>query len=147
MTTDFEYLNLAEVNPDIPPIPPASYNFTIVGAERKLYTLKKDDDRTGKKAGEPASYIQFRFAITDDAEQAGRQVYVSVFPNERNTRALRRLQDFTGVQQDNGMTLDEWLTALVTERATFNAPLYTGVNKTTGKPTNEVSLGSIQAAA
>lgn len=144
MSVDFEYLNLAEVNPEIPPVPPGEYNFRVVGAERNTFTYKKDNPERGIEAGQEASYVRLNLSIVDDPEQSGRRVSVSVFPGPQGARGLRLVQDATGVAQEG--TLDEWLNALVVARATFAALLSNGVDKS-GKPTNDVRLTTAKPVA
>lgn len=144
MSVDFEYLQLSEVNPDIPQIPEGQYNFRVVEAGVKPFTYKKDRPDAGVTAGQEAKYIKLGFVIIDDAEQAGRKVYQSIFPNPSAARGLRLLQDATGVQQTG--SLDEWLSELVTERATFSGPLFNSPDRSDeSKIRAEVRLTAVKA--
>jgi hypothetical protein len=144
MAVDFEYLKLDEVNPEVPPIPPGDYNLRVVGAERKTFEYKKDRPEAGVAAGDVGSYIKLTVAIVDDPDQTGRRIYASLFPSEKAARALRILQDATGIPQAG--SLDEWLNSLVTERASFAAPVFTGSDRE-GKLTNEVRFTAAKPSA
>ena len=147
LNTDFEYLNLAEVNPDIPNIPEGSHDFQIISAERNKFTYKQDNPERGITAGDEASYIKFGLAVINDAENAGRRVYQTLFPDNKTPRALRLLMDATGITQTSGMSLDEWLKSLVTERATFAAPTFNKINKKTEKEEVIVKFTAAQPVA
>lgn len=147
MNTDFEYLNLAEVNPEIPVIPEGEYTFRVLSAERPSFTYKTAQPDKGIEAGQEARYFKFGLAIVDDAELAGRRVYQPLWPDKNTPRFLRLVMDATGVPQEAGMTIDEWLAALVTERATFTAPTFNKVNKKTGKEEVTVRFGNARPAA
>lgn len=146
MNTDFEYLNLADVNPEIQPIPEGEYTFRIISAERNTFTYKTDNPKKGISAGDASSYIKFGLAIVDDAEWAGRRVYQTLFPDNNTPRYLRLIMDATGVAQDAGTTLDEWLASLVTERATFTAPTFNKMNTKTEKVEVNVRFSNAKAA-
>lgn len=147
MSTDFEYLNLADVNPEILPIPEGEYTFRIISAERPTFTYKQDQPDKGITAGDESSYIKFGLAIVDDPEWAGRRVYQSLFPDKNTPRYLRLVMDATGVPQESGMTLNDWLTALVAARATFTVPTFNKFNKKTGKDEVTVRFSSAKPAA
>lgn len=142
--TDFEYLNLAEVNPEIEEVPEGDYTFSVVGAERKSFIYKQDLPDKGVVKGASADYLKFSFAIINDPENGGRRIYQALFPDKRTPRFLRLIQDATGVIQ-NG-TLDDWLKELVETRASFNAPVKQKVDKRNNKLKSEVNLGFVQPA-
>lgn len=146
-TTAFEHLNLADVNPEIPAIPEGEYTFRVVSAERPTFTYKSDRLDQGITAGDTDTYIKFGLAIVDNAEWAGRRVYQALFPDKNTPRFLRLVMDATGVPQEAGMTIDEWLQALVTARATFTAPTFNKINKKTEKEEVTVRFGASKPAA
>lgn len=143
--TDFDYLNLADINPEIAPVPEGSYNFRVVKAEKSSYTAKKDDPKTGVVAGDEMPLIQLRLAVMDDPEYTGRIMFESLFPNSETFRCLRLIQDASGVIQTGNIT--DWLTDLVNSQATFNAFVKAGVDKRSGKPNSRVRFGTVKPVA
>ena len=139
---DFDNLTLADIDPEIQPIPEGEYNFQVVSAERPTFTYKQDQLDKGISAGDESTYIKFSFAVINDAEHAGRKVYQALFPDKNTPRFLRLLMDATGVPQ-NG-TINEWLEELVTARATFQAPIFTKLNKKTSKNEATVRFASVK---
>jgi hypothetical protein len=144
-TVDFEYLNLAEVNPEVPPVPEGEYNFRIVEAKRESFTYKQDQPDRGIAAGDEGNYIKFGLVIIDNPEQAGRRIYQSLWPDTKTPRFLRLIADATGVAQTG--TFDDWLQELTNARATFAAPTYLKTNKKTEKVESQVRFGSAKPVA
>lgn len=146
-TIDFNHLNLAEVNPDIPALPDGEYNFVVIDAEKKEFTYKNDVPNQGKNAGDIGVYIKFGLSVTDDAENAGRRVYNTLFADDRTARYLRLIQDATGVLQTPGQDINDWLKSLVEARATFKAPVFGKARKSDGRIEATVKFGSVAPAA
>lgn len=144
-TFDFNHLNLAEVNPDIPALPDGEYTFVVIEAGVKDFTYKQDNPERGITAGQASTYVKFGLSVTDDAENAGRRVYTSLFPDNRAARYLRLIQDATGVIQEPGEEVNDWLKRLVEARATFKVPVYAKAKKD-GSTDTAVRWGSISAA-
>ncbi len=141
-TFDFDNLTLADVDPDIQPIPEGTYNFQVVEAARPTFSYKQDQPDKGIVAGDEATYIKFGFVVINDPEHAGRKVYQALFPDVKTPRFLRLIMDATGVPQ-NG-SINEWLDELVVARATFQAPTYIKTNKKSGKNEAVVRFGSVK---
>jgi hypothetical protein len=142
---DFEHLNLAEVNPDIPTLPDGEYTFAVIEAERIPFAYKTDNLERGITAGQTASRIKLVTSVIQDAENSGRRVYTSLFPDDKTARYLRLIQDATGVIQGAGQTIDEWLKDLVQKRATFTVPVFSKTRKD-GRVEATLKFGAVRPA-
>lgn len=106
--TSFDYTDLNEVDPNFQPIPaPEYYNLRIMKAERRTFTYK-----TGAKQGQDGDLISLTVAVVDHPEYSGRRLFGSLFPSNFSLRALRRIADATGIQQEPKAPIDTWLAAL-----------------------------------
>lgn len=140
--TDFDYINLNEVDPGSAKMPDGDYTFEVSSAELKSYTRKKDNTE--------AKYTNFQFTIVDDANYSGRRLYHAVFPDTNPekpyaAKQLRRLMDATGVQQTG--LFEDWLKDL--QGARFSAQVKTINKAKQGEPENlkqEVILFSVKPA-
>ena len=109
----FEYVFLGDVDPTFKPIDAAFYNLRVVKAEPKTFTYKK-----GKNVGADGEMLKFQFAVVDDPNFSGRRVFSTLFMSDFTLRALRHLQDYSGVEQVAGEPLKDWLKRLGEESAT-----------------------------
>lgn len=114
----FENVNLNEIDPAGMKMPVGTpFNFRIASADLRQYS-------NDKGSGE---YTLFKFTVIDDPKFTGRTFYKSLFADKSDAKKpytaiqLRKLMDCTGVPQEGGYT--EWLADLVTNAATFSAPL------------------------
>lgn len=114
---NFDNINLNEVDPSGMKIPLGiPVKFVITEAARKEYS----------NANGSGKYTNFKFTVVDNPQFSGRSFYQSIFDDKEGGKnysaaKLRKLMDCTGVPQTGDYT--EWLTDLVSERATFEAPL------------------------
>lgn len=108
---EFEYINLSAVDPTAKPIPEGFYAGRVTGAAAKDFITK-----SGKNIGKPGRRYEFKFQITEDGPARGRVVFDSLFHGEGALRAMRRLMDASGVPQDDGEPLSEYLTRLAKEQ-------------------------------
>ena len=108
---DFEYVSLSEIDPNAKPIAEAMYNTRVQSIKTVDYVTKN-----GKNAGKPGRRYEFRLQVTEDGPARGRVVFDSLFHGEGAFRALRRLMDATGIPQDNGEPLSEYLTRVAAEQ-------------------------------
>lgn len=146
MSINFDQMNLAEVNPDVQPLPDGEYTFMVTGAEKKLFTYKTDNPERGITAGAESSYIKLVLTVIDDAENAGRRVYQTLFPSPQSARGLRNLQDAVGILQESGEPIEDWLKRLVENRVTFKAPLFQKTKNGSDTPEAVVRFTSASAA-
>ena len=113
----FDNINLNEVDPNGIKMPlGVPFKFVVNTAEVKKYANERG-------SGE---YTNLKLTVTDDPNFSGRPFYVSLFPDKEGSKQstaikLRKVMDTTGVPQTGDF--NEWLQSLVTERATFAAPL------------------------
>lgn len=134
----FDHINLNTVDPQGVKVPlGVPINFQVTEATQKTYS---NDNGSG-------SYVQFKFTVTDSPDFSGRSFYKSVFEDKEggknpSARQLRILMDATGVQQDG--SFDEWLTALVNQKAAFSAPLEETENKKTGRKSTAPSMWKVE---
>lgn len=142
MSDIFDSVNLANINPDLAPVPDGQYNFRVIEASINEFSYKKDQPEKDIAAGDTGQYIKFGFVIFNDAEHAGRRVYQTIFPDGRPNspvlRGLRLLMDATGIPQTG--TLKGWLTDLVNAKAEFQANLFSKLNKLDNTNRPEVRL-------
>lgn len=138
--TGFDHINLNEVDPSAQSVPDATYNFQVAGVEKKTYTNEKG-------SGE---YISVRFAITDTENYNGRSFFQTLFPGKGTAKQLRLLMDSTGVPQEAGTPIDEWLKEVQTSGARFSCALKTAdeLDKRDGsmKPRQRLNLWNIAPA-
>ena len=124
----FDYVNLAEVDPNQESLPEGVYTFKILKAELK--------EGVGKTSGKPYSCVNMALAIADHPTFAGRRIWETFFPNTYGLKALRRIQDATGVLQAPGQPLVEWLAALSQTQPEFKTFLKQepDIDRATGNP-------------
>lgn len=118
MADSFDYVFLGDVDLSYKPIPAAVYTLQVVKFAAQEFTYKK-----GEKAGTTGSLLKFQFAVTDHEEYSGRRLFSSFFPNDFDLRSLRRLQDATGVLQEQNEPISEWATRLAEIKPTFKIPV------------------------
>lgn len=137
----FDHINLNEVDPSAQSVPDGTYNFQVAGVQKKTYKNEKGE----------GEYISVRFAITDTENYNGRSFFASLFPNKGTAKQLRLIMDSTGVGQESGTPIDEWLTEVQQSGARFACELKTApeFDKRDGttKDRQRLNLWSVQAAA
>ena len=116
--TNFDYVNLNEVDPNDTLVDTGVYTIEVSNAEKKTFTYK-----SGKSAGEEGFYYNFRLTVVDDAKFAGTSIFTTLFPSNGTSKQLRRLMDAVGIQQKDGESVTDWLTNLKNERVRFKAPV------------------------
>ena len=110
----FEHLDLSSVDPNFEPIERGLYNLRLMNIERKPYFYKEDDPKV--LAGEVAAgevkgdRIPYRVVIIDHPTLSGRSIRGTLWPRPATFKALRRLADATGIEQEGDF--DSWLRAL-----------------------------------
>lgn len=119
--TSFDHVDLKNVDPNFTPVPMGEYTLQVVKAERKEFVYKKANPVSGTKPGDTGNYISMSFAITDDDNFSGRRIFSTLFSGEGTFRNLRRLMDATGVIQEDGEGLIEWVERLGAANAVFKA--------------------------
>lgn len=110
---EFEYIDLNDIDPTPELLPEGVYTLMVVKANAR--------SGVSQKTGNPYSCISFTFAVTDHEQYSGRRIFETVFLHPNGLKALRRLMDATGVAQQPGQPLSEWIRELAAERATFKA--------------------------
>ncbi len=136
---DFDNLTLADVNPDVQPLPEGDYDFQIIEASKNTFEYKPETER----AGQSGVYIKFGLSVINDPIESGRRVYQTLFADNKTPRFLRLVMDATGIPQEG--TITEWLDSLVTSRASFHAPSFIKTNKKSGKPEANIRFGQVTA--
>ena len=137
----FQDMNLAEINPDLAPVPDGLYKMRVVDAKIEPFSYKKDNPEKNIRAGDESTYVKLGFVIFDDPDQAGRKLYQTIFQDVKAARSLRLLMDATGVQQT--ATLTEWLQDLVNQRAEFTGPVSSFTDRS-GRNRTEVRLTAVK---
>ena len=139
--TGFDHINLNEVDPSAQSVPDGKYNFQVAGVQKKEY---KNENGEGE-------YLSIRFAITDTESYNGRSFFASLFPNKGTAKQLRLIMDSTGVSQESGTPIDQWLQEVQTSGARFSCALETKpeLDKRDGttKDRQRLNLWSTQPAA
>lgn len=100
----FDHVDLNQIDPNFSTLPQDMYTLRILKAEKRTYA-KKDGSGDGQ-------FMSFNFAVVDHPTLSGRRFYDSLFPSNYAFRVLRRIADFTGIQQNAGEPLEEWLKTL-----------------------------------
>lgn len=120
----FDHINLNEVDPSAASVPDGTYNFQVAGVDKKTYSNEKGQ----------GEYISVRFAITDTESYNGRSFFSTFFPGKGSAKQLRLIMDSTGVGQESGTPIEEWLKEVQTANARFSCQLKTApeLNKKTG---------------
>ncbi|MBW1739168.1 MAG: hypothetical protein JRJ69_16965, partial [Deltaproteobacteria bacterium] len=120
------------------PIETGIYNLRIMNIERRPYFYKEDDPKV--MAGEAMAgdvkgdRIPYRVVIIDHPTLSGRSIRGTLWPRPATFKALRRIADATGIEQDGDF--DDWLKKLDTTK-----PCVTCQVRTTGEGENvEVSV-------
>lgn len=118
MVDSFDYVHLGDVDLSYKPIPAGVYTLQVVKGESREFKYKK-----GEKAGTSGKMLKFQFAVTDHPEYSGRRLFGTFFPNDFDLRSLRRLQDATGVIQEVGEPIVEWVSRIAMVKPTFQIPV------------------------
>lgn len=131
--SSFDHINLNTIDPAGMKIPVGvPINFVVTEAAKKTYSNERGS----------GAYVSFKFTVVDSPEFSGRSFYKSLFEDKEGgknatARQLRILMDATGIQQSGEFA--DWLTELVTQKATFSAPLEDRTDKT-GKVKTEPNM-------
>jgi hypothetical protein len=112
---DFNYVNLQEIDPAFETLPTNLYTLQVQKAELKEFVYKPGSE----KAGQTGSFVKFQFVVVDHDTYSGRRVFETLFPSTFTFKGLRRLMDATGVVQEAGAPLTEWLGTLTNESPKF----------------------------
>lgn len=111
---DFEYLHLADIDPNFSPVDEAVYELKVI----------KLEPRVSKNTG--TNYISGQFAITGDNKYTGRRLFDSFFSNDFHKRVLRRIADYTGVAQQPTESFDAWMKRISEVQPTFKVLVMKG---------------------
>ena len=103
----FDWVDLNEIDPFDKPVPRDVYTLKVLGINKKEFQYKKDSKTA--KAGDTGQLINLTLAITNHPEYAGRRFNETLFMRRQSLQILRRLMDATGVVQEPGTTLDDWM--------------------------------------
>lgn len=148
----FEYTQLADVDPTFKPVDQDIYTLEIVKAWVHEYALKADSAAVTKgtgSVGEMANMYKFKYQIVDDPKFAGRTIEVAYFISDFTKKGFRRLMDGTGVRQEPGQSISEWLKKFesLSPRAKFKTLVTVKAGRKEGdQDNNEVSLKDVQPA-
>lgn len=136
--SEFEYVNLNEIEPTAPLVPQGSYKLRLVGAEVQ--------DGASEKG--PWRRYKVQVQVLDHPTQAGRRVYDSFFQSPSKLRYLRKLMDATGIAQPAGVDVVEWFSGLPAQNPEFNAVIKEDSYMKDGvpKPKNALDFASISPA-
>jgi hypothetical protein len=114
----FQFIDLNEIDPTFKPIDEGIYTLKVLKAELKTYTAKQDTKT--QKTGDTGQFVKLQLAVVNDDNYAGRRIFPKpLFPGNRTFRALRKIMDATGVMQEVGMPIEDWLNLLSTVQPEF----------------------------
>ena len=128
---DFDYVDLNVIDPEPEKLPAGMYTVRLLKAEL--------NSGVSKRTGKPFQRISIQLAVQDDERFAGRRLFESLFAGEYGVKALRRIMDATGVQQQPGEPIAEWLNRLSMEQPVFKVMVRLEDDKDFA--TGEVRLG------
>lgn len=128
----FEYADLNTIDPSFKPMDTDTYTVTVLDAAYKTF----DKTSTGGKKG---SFIKFQLAVTDHPKFSGRRVFPTMFPSDFTLKVLRKIADESGVGQDPGTPLTDWLKKLVEYKATFRVGIVKREDRTWNRETKSFS--------
>jgi hypothetical protein len=102
--TNYEHINIMEIDPSYKPIPAGMYNLQINKLTPRLVTPNK-----GKNAGKEVLVLNGSFTVVNEENYSGRKLWQSFWAsNPVDLKDLRRIADATGVTQVEGQTLSEY---------------------------------------
>lgn len=115
MSVDFENVNLNDIDPSFKNVEEGFYNLRLNRFSTAEYDVKefRKDGTPNPDAGQKKKRLNLGFVVVDDEKFAGRQIFITAFPNGYFLAGLRRIMDATGVQMDSNETLFEYLQRLV----------------------------------
>ena len=111
----FRYTDLNEIDPSNQALPEDVYTVKVLSAQ---YV-----EGIGKTSGQPYEMVKFFLAITDHENYSGRRLWESFFPGNYGAKAMRRIADATGLMQEPGTSLIDWLAVLTEKQPTFKIPV------------------------
>ena len=117
----FDWVDLNEIDPVDRPLPRDVYTLKVLSLAKREFTYKKDTKTA--KAGDTGQFISMALAVTAHPEYAGRRISETLFMRKQSLQILRRLADATGIAQEAGSTLDEWLKAMSEVQPEFKVPI------------------------
>jgi hypothetical protein len=124
----FDYVNVSEISPDrkFEPIPAGTpLRVKVLAAAKKDFEYKPGNKK-GVEPGTVGNYLKFDLAVSE-GEYTGRRIFPTLFPSDFTLRALARLAQRTGVQQEFGEGIEDWLKKLSEQQPEFKtlATVYT----------------------
>jgi hypothetical protein len=150
----FEYAQLSEVDPTFKPVDQDVYTLEVVSGTVQEYEVKAESAAVKKGnavAGDKAKMYKFKFQIVDHEKFAGRTLFPAYFASDFTLKAFRRLMDATGVRQEPGESIPDWMAKfelLGTPRARFKTLVTVKASRKAGDPDeNDVSLKDVQPAS
>ena len=146
----FAHYNLNDVDPEagkrkFDAIETDEYTLEINGMTQKTITPK-----TGKRAGVETEVVEGSFTVVDNAQYGGRKLWHTFWPGTASVGQLQRLSRMTGLPQEPGQTIYEWLQRFgelnppakfkvtVAKKAPYNNP--------DGDPVNEINFFTAKVA-
>ena len=111
----WQYVDLNEIDPNVQPLPEGVYTLKVLRAEHK--------EGIGKTSGKAYEQVKFALAVTDHEDYSGRRLWEAFFPGNYGAKAMRRIADATGIMQEPGTTLIDWLVVLSEKQPTFKVPI------------------------
>jgi hypothetical protein len=152
----FEHTALSEVDPTFKPVDQDVYTLEIVSAGPQDYKVKATSAAVVKGtavAGDDARMYKWKFLIVDSDKYSGRSLFPAYFPSDFTAKAFRRVMDATGVPQEPGESLSDWMKRFETfmPRARFKTLVKLKAGRSVdaaGNPVmeNEVPLLEVQPA-
>lgn len=102
----FDHVDLTSIDPSFQAVDQKVYTLQVSKAEHRTY-------ENDKGSGE---FVSLTFTIVDDEQYSGRKIFETLFPNKFSLIALRKLMDATGIAQESGEGLIDWLGRLAAEK-------------------------------
>lgn len=129
---DFDYVDLNLIDPEPEKLPAGMYTVQLAKAELQ--------SGVSQRTGKPFQRITIQLVVQDDERFAGRRLFESLFAGEYGIKALRRIMDATGIQQQPGEPVAEWLKRVALERPSFKVMVRLEDDK--DYATGEVRIGA-----
>jgi hypothetical protein len=104
-TTEFSHINIMDIDPSFKPVETGVCQFRVNKITPKYVT-----PGSGKNSGKEVLVGNGDFTIINSDKYSGRRVFQSFWAsNSFNLRELRKLADVTGVTQEPGESLEDYL--------------------------------------
>lgn len=136
LIADFEHQDLSTYDPDFKAFDQDTYELRLVGSPRE----RKGTGKNGKP------YVRKSMSVAVvGGPNAGRRVFVDEFLG-KFTQFAKKIMDVTGISQDNGETISDYLTKVGgIENTTFRALVTKEHDSFRDKDVNRLMISSISA--